>query len=28
VWFLSLTDDRGLRVSTEHDELPAPQRGL
>ena len=26
VWFLSLTDDRGLRISTEHDELPARAR--
>jgi hypothetical protein len=26
VWFLSLTDDRGLRISTEHDELPAHAR--
>jgi hypothetical protein len=24
VWFLSLTDDRGLRVSTQHEELLAP----
>jgi hypothetical protein len=28
VWFLSLTDERGLRVSTEHEELPAQERGL
>jgi dienelactone hydrolase len=24
VWYLSVTDERGVRVSTEHDELPAP----
>jgi hypothetical protein len=22
VWFLAVTDERGLRVSTEHEELP------
>ena len=24
VWFLSITDERGLRVSTEHEEMSAP----
>jgi hypothetical protein len=23
VWYLAVTDERGLRVSTEHEELPA-----